>query len=302
MPVIVVAIMPHATCRSKQPEGEPPPRHFPAKRNGCYHRHDWRHDAGLRMFAAKTMMICASVAVCFVTSAPARATGCRSAPQGEGRVAEIIDARTFRLHDGREVRLAGIEPVDISDVGALTRLIAGRGVTLHGETDTPDRYGRQPAFAFLDDAAPSVQSQLLAQGAAMASLAVPDKDCTADLSAAEASARRARAGLWGQPGVIKNAESPGDILADVGRFRLVEGRVLSVRTAGATTYLNFGRNWTQDFAVTISRRMMATLEAAGVSPRSFERRRIRVRGFIERRGGPRIEVLRAGQIEVAGDK
>lgn len=255
------------------------------------------------MHAAKAISVSAIAALGIaIASGPAHAAGCRFAPQGEGRVVEVIDARTFRLNDGREVRLSGIEPVDGADTLALTRLIAGRDVTLHGETDTPDRYGRQPAFVFLDDASPSVQKQLLAQGAALASLAVAEKDCAADLAAAEAGARRARAGLWGQPGVIKNAESPGDILADVGHFRLVEGRVLSVRTAGATTYLNFGRNWTQDFAVTISRRMMVTLEAAGISPKSFERRRIRVRGFIERRGGPRIEVLRVGQIEVAGDK
>ena len=215
----------------------------------------------------------------------------------------MIDARTFRLQDGREVRLTGIEPADTTDAAAaLAGLIAGRDVTLHGDSDMPDRYGRQPALVFLDDAGPSVQSRLLAQGAALATLAIADQPCAADLAAAEVGARRARAGLWGHYGVIKSAESPGDILADIGRFRLVEGRVLSVRTAGATTYLNFGRNWTQDFAVTISRRMMVTLEGAGISPKSFERRRIRVRGFIERRGGPRIEVVRVGQIEVVGDK
>jgi hypothetical protein len=82
---------------------------------------------------------------------------------------------------------------------------------------------------------------------------------------------------------------------------VVEGRVLSVRQAGATTYINFGRRWTRDFAVTISRRMMASLETARITPKSFERRRIRVRGWIEKRGGPRIEVLRVGQIEVVGD-
>ena len=255
----------------------------------------------MRAAKMRSSRVMATVALCLAAVDPARATGCRFAPQGEGRVVEVIDARTFRLQDGREVRLAGIEPMD-GDAAALTRLIAGRDVTLHGATDTPDRYGRQPAFAFLDDATPSVQSQLLAQGAALASLAVLDQDCAADFAASEASARQVRAGLWGQAGVIKNAESPGGVLADVGRFRLVEGRVLSVRTAGATTYLNFGRNWTQDFAVTISRRMMVTLEAAGISPKSFERRRIRIRGFIERRGGPRIEVVRVGQIEVAGDK
>jgi hypothetical protein len=81
---------------------------------------------------------------------------------------------------------------------------------------------------------------------------------------------------------------------------VVEGKVLSVRQAGATTYLNFGRNWTRDFAVTISRRMMPAFEAAGLLPKSLENRRIRVRGFVEARGGPRIEVLRVGQVEVLG--
>ena len=88
----------------------------------------------------------------------------------------------------------------------------------------------------------------------------------------------------------------------MGRFTVVEGRVLSVRQAGATTYLNFGRNWTRDFAVTISRRIIPAFEAAGLGPKSLENQRIRVRGFVESRGGPRIELLRVGQIEVLGGK
>jgi hypothetical protein len=207
------------------------------------------------------------------------------------------------LSDGAEVRLAGIEPATGIPTSAsdLAALIAGRDVTLHGETDTPDRYGRQPAFVFLDAAAPSVQVQLLAQGAALSSGALTDKNCAAELAAAEASARRAKRGIWTHTKVIKNAESPGDILADVGRFVLVEGRVLSVRQAGTVTYVNFGRRWTQDFAVTISRRMITAFESAGITPKSLERRRIRVRGWVERRGGPRIEAVRVGQIEVVGD-
>jgi hypothetical protein len=76
--------------------------------------------------------------------------------------------------------------------------------------------------------------------------------------------------------------------------------VLSVRQSGATTYLNFGRNWTRGFAVTISRRMIAAFEAAGMAPKSLENRRIRVRGWVEARQGPRIEVLQVGQIEMLG--
>ena len=235
----------------------------------------------------------------------ATSAGCAFEPQGEGRVAAVIDARTFRLDDGREVRLAGIVPA-LSDrtktagTAALSAIISGRNVTLHGEDDMPDRYGRQPAFAFLAGSETPVQSELLRRGEALVSTEVTDKDCAADLAAAEAEARRARKGTWADPTAIKNAESTGDILAGVGRFTVVEGKILSVRQAGATTYLNFGRNWTRDFAVTISRRMMPALEAAGLGPKSLENRRIRVRGYVEARTGPRIEVLRVGQIEMLG--
>jgi endonuclease YncB( thermonuclease family) len=234
-------------------------------------------------------------------SLPAHAAGCSFAPQGEGRVAAVIDGRTFRLQDGREVRLAGIEPAlseNASRTAALSAVIAGQAVTLTGEDDTPDRYGRQTAFAFLEGSDRPVQSLLLAQGNALVSAEIADKDCAGMLNAAEAEARRARRGTWADSAAIKNAESPGDILAGIGRFTVVEGKVLSVRQAGATTYLNFGRNWTRDFAVTISRRMAAAFEADGIGLKSLENRRIRVRGWVEARRGPRIEVLRVGQIEM----
>jgi hypothetical protein len=144
------------------------------------------------------------------------------------------------------------------------------------------------------------QRELLKQGEALVSPDVTDKDCAALLLAAEAAAREEKRGIWTDPTAIKNAESSGDILAGIGRFAVVEGKVLSVRTAGATTYLNFGRNWTRDFAVTISRRIVPAFEAAGLAPKSLENRRIRVRGFIEARSGPRIELLRVGQVEVLG--
>jgi endonuclease YncB( thermonuclease family) len=228
----------------------------------------------------------------------ARASGCAFDVQGEGRVSAVIDARSFRLDDGREVRLAGIEPADKAKGAAmLSAVLIGRDVSLH---DTPDRYGRQPAFAFIAGTQAPVQSELLRQGLALVSAEVANKDCASALTAAEAEARQGKNGIWAEPTAIKNAESPGDILAGIGRFTVVEGKVLSVRQAGATTYVNFGRNWTRDFAVTISRRIVPAFEAAGLAPKSLENRRIRVRGWVEARRGPRIELLRVGQIEVLG--
>jgi endonuclease YncB( thermonuclease family) len=258
----------------------------------------------VKSFYARSAVVafCGTMLLTAITD-PARSAPCQFEPQGEGRVTAVIDARTFRLDDGREVRLAGIEPVATETANrsaALAAIIAGREVTLHGSDDMPDRYGRQPAFVFLAASDTSVQSQLLAQGDALVSAAVTDKDCALSLTTAEAEARRAKRGTWADPAAIKNSESPGDILAAIGRFTIVEGRVLSVRQAGSTTYLNFGRNWTRDFAATISRRMLGTFESAGIALKSLENRRIRVRGWVETRSGPRIDVVRVGQIELLG--
>jgi endonuclease YncB( thermonuclease family) len=236
-------------------------------------------------------------------TAPSFATGCEFELRGEGVVSAVIDARTFRLDDGRDVRLAGVEmtPEESADHRPAIAELIGRHVILRGESEDPDRYGRQSAFVFLDPSAAPVQSELLTRGEALVSTDVVDKGCAVELAAAEATARQARRGTWANSSVIKNADNPDDILTRIGQFAVVEGRILSVRQAGGTIYLNFGRRWTRDFAATISRRMMSSFEALGVTQTSLENRRVRVRGWVERRGGPRIEVLRMGQIEVVGD-
>jgi endonuclease YncB( thermonuclease family) len=253
----------------------------------------------LRHVQSFAAALCLSV----VAGSPALAASCAPPPQGEGHVAEIIDGHSFRLTDGREIRLAGIEPSGATKedgVNALAAIIADHDVTLRGNDDAPDRYGRQAAFVYLSASDMSVQAQLVASGTALVLPDIVDKDCAAALFAAEAQARQAQRGTWAGNSAIKNAESPGDILAGTGRFTVVEGKVLSVRQAGATTYLNFGRNWTRDFAATISRRALSAFESAGLGVKSLENRRIRVRGWVEARPGPRIEIIWVGQIEVLG--
>jgi endonuclease YncB( thermonuclease family) len=266
-----------------------------------------RIPAKSNMFRRLTKIAGLTGAALIVTAGVASAAPCAFEAQGEGRVNAVIDARSFHLEDGRDVRLAGIELAfpekpDAARTQALSAMLAGRDVRLDGEDDTPDRYGRQVAFVWRLPDEMLVQRELVAQGEAIVAADVSDKDCAATLLAAEVAAREAKRGIWADPAAIKNTESPGDILTGIGRFTLVEGKVLSVRQAGAITYLNFGRNWTRDFAVTIPRRALASLAAAGLVLKSLENKRIRVRGFIEARTGPRIEVLRAGQIELIRDK
>src|SRR4029077_18264889 len=97
---------------------------------------------------------CATIAFCSIAfvSSSAYAGACAFEPQGEGRVVAVVGARDFRLADGREIRLAPIEPAGpdrAKGAAALSAILMGRDVTLRGADDAPDRYGRQPAFVFL---------------------------------------------------------------------------------------------------------------------------------------------------------
>jgi endonuclease YncB( thermonuclease family) len=235
---------------------------------------------------------------------------CDFAVIGQGRVTEVIDARTFRLDDGQQVRLAGVELPGTAaaaapqDRSALEQMLLNRDVTLRGPNPKPDRYGRLVALAFAGDASDAIQGQLLDRGIAVFAGDVADsdsRDCAMELLAHEAAARRARHGVWADPAAIKNTERPGDILPWIGQFVVAEGKIASVREAGGTIYVNFGRRWTEGFAVTISRRMIRRFDAWGIVLKTLENRTVRVRGFVEQRTGPRIEVLGPGQIELVGD-
>ena len=123
--------------------------------------------------------------------------------------------------------------------------------------------------------------------------------CRIYLQNVERDARTARLGLWGDPYyVVKQAVNPLDVLAEQGRFALVEGRVTSVRQTGGIVYVNFGRRWSDHFTVTLLKRNEGMFASAGLAPKALAGRKIEVRGWIEERGGPAIEAVRPEQIEI----
>jgi len=220
-------------------------------------------------------------------------------------VRAVLDGRTLLLTDGREVRLAGIE-VSPESKPALEAHIAGLTITLKGKTT--DRYGRLVAYAYTGSgpsvSGRSVQEQLLRQGRARVAARIGEKigepGCAAELFAAETAARTARLGLWGEPHYLpRKAGNPAEILGERGRFTVVEGRVLSVRESGSVIYVNFGRRWSEDFTVTVLKRSERAFSAAGVELKKLAGRNVRIRGYIEERGGPWIEATRPEQIEIA---
>ena len=245
-----------------------------------------------------------------IAFSPARAGPCALPGLGEGRVVSVVDGRSFRLDDGREVRLAAIEVPLLPRAGdqasapalaaraALERLIGGKAVTLQGHAAT-DRYGRLVAFARIEDH--SVQDALLAQGVARAGANLADRDCARALLHAENGARAAKLGLWADPDYqVLRADEPAAILSARGHFAVVEGKVLSVRASRGTIYVNFARRWSEGFAVTIRERDARHFAAFGNEPRQLEGRQVRVRGWVEGHNGPRVAAARPEQIEVIG--
>ena len=63
--------------------------------------------------------------------------------------------------------------------------------------------------------------------------------------------------------------------------------------------MNFGRRWSEALTVTILKRNERNFVASGLDLHRLVNLRVRVRGFIEERNGPRIEATRPEQIELA---
>jgi endonuclease YncB( thermonuclease family) len=251
------------------------------------------------------------------------AIACGGDEVARGTVSRVLDGRTFLLDDGREVRLAAIEvpPLSLPEqpgaaVGgtaskdALAGLLAGAQVVLRRAEFPSDRYGRIMAYAVAvrGDSQPLVQAELISEGFARMSDRVGSRDCAVELLRRENTARAAKLGLWARLSYTPlQADRPEDILAQRGRFALVEGDVVSVHESGATVYMNFGRHWTEDFSITIRKRNEGSFTAANLDLKRFVGKRVRVRGWVEARGGiggspwraPWIEAVHPEQIETA---
>ena len=252
-----------------------------------------------------SMAVVCALAAWFESAARADdRTECRPEILGSATVLAVIDGRTVSLSDGREVRLAGIEIANDSDNrgaarAALEKHVIGQEVRLLRMGVETDRYGRVVAGMTGTADEKPVQLELLAQGHALVASNIGKSGCAVAFLSAEKAARVSGAGLWGSSYyAAKKTEDPMGILAVRGRFAVVEGKVLSVRESGGTIYVNFGRRWTEDFTVTTLKRNERTFEAAGLPLKKLAGRRIRVRGTVEERGGPWIEVIHPGQIEI----
>jgi endonuclease YncB( thermonuclease family) len=256
------------------------------------------------------MMLAVALAAC--SNAAAAAEPCAPEDGGLHTVSRVIDAETIALEDGSEVRLIGALPpnrfdgpaagaLEASTREALERLVQGRRIELRYGGRQRDRYGRRLAQVFVLDGDKNiwVQGQLIEAGHARA-YALPGNDtCLKDMIEKERQARQNSRGIWiNSYQFVRNSDQVRELLTLRGRFVLVEGRVHAVAERGGRVYLNFGRDWRQDFTASAPPWLLRRNAEAAKLLRLLEGRAVRVRGWLERRNGPFIEIASVGDVEV----
>ena len=246
---------------------------------------------------------------------PVAASACADLVAGpQGTVVEVTDGDTVILDNGMVVRLIGMQapklplgrdgfetwPLAPEAHEALSELSLGKPVRLAYGGERMDRHGRVLAHMFIAGT-PEVWAQQAMVSAGLARVySFPDnRRCLADLLRAEGQARAERLGIWRDPYYsIRAANRPEALGERFGHYELVEGKVLTAAEAGGRVYLNFGRHWKTDFTASIDAAALRLFRREDRDPLRLEGALIRVRGWLDERDGPRIEVTHPEQIEV----
>jgi len=222
-----------------------------------------------------------------------------------GRVAAVEDGQTLSLADGRILRLANIlapsgdEPLADEARRALSDLALGREVRWAYAGRRMDRHGRLLAYVVdgtADAGAELFQTALLAAGLARVAAQADTRDGLADLLAAEDAARQNRRGLWSRG--FYRVRTVEQLWPVMNSFQIVEGTPVEVEQLKERTYLNFGDDYATDFTLVIAARDRKLFETGPWKLEDLVGRRLRMRGWIELRGGPLIEITYPEQIEV----
>jgi endonuclease YncB( thermonuclease family) len=229
-------------------------------------------------------------------------------------VSRVLDGETVALDDGTELRLIGalapraidagadpgLWPLEVAAQEELRALIVGKSIELAFGGARTDRHGRLLAHAFWMEGGERrwVQGHLLQQGLARAYGQAGNRACAKEALVAESIAREARRGVWADAAYrARAADLPRELSRYRSTFQVVEGPIARVAQVRGIIYLNFGAD-RRAFATSLRRGDRGLLGSFADDPNALEGKLARVRGWIEHRQGPTIDLSTAGLIEV----
>jgi len=232
-----------------------------------------------------------------------------------GIVTHVIDGDTLVLDNTLEVRLVGVQapklplgrpgfvawPLSTEAKAALEMLALGKAAQLRYGGTRRDRYDRALAHVTIlpEEGEPVwVQSAMLSQGLARVYSFADNRQCVGALMKVERDARKSGLGVWSDPYyAIRPATDPALASRD-DVYDLVEGRVISVGERGPIAYLDFGRDWSTDFTAVLTTEAITAFAEGGIGVETLKGQRVRLRGWIERHGGPSMRVTHPEQLEL----
>ncbi|MCJ2110313.1 pentapeptide repeat-containing protein [Methylobacterium sp. E-025] len=252
-----------------------------------------------RMLAVAACALAASAAR--VAAAPRSGTAeCLS---GDGRTETLsaVEPRgELALASGARAVLGSVRWPDDPEIAkaATERLLALRGrpltVVARGEAD---RWGRLRIDALSEADGPvDLAGDLVGAGLAQVDAGEGDALCRPGLLAVEEAARTAGLGLWHQPS-LEASDGPGPRAA-AGRFVVVQGTISHVGERPSRTYLDFAARGEDGLTVTVSKRTWRRMREHGLSADRLKNARVRVRGVVEIRRGPTLDIAVPETIEV----
>lgn len=226
-------------------------------------------------------------------------------------VARVVNGKSFVLASGDTVRLAGIEAPNVEDradglhparpgeplgeeaKAALEKLLMGHNVRIENAAKR-DRHNRILGQVTTDQGE-WVQEAMLNEGWAMVySFSDGSHSDIVRMLAAERAARAANRGIWAHP--YFRVVTPAEAAEFVNRFKLIEGKVVSVNDYRGHTYINFSERWKGSFAVFISRKHAQAFSRLNLP--SLVGKTIRVRGWIHYHNAPMMDLTHPEQIEI----
>ena len=171
-------------------------------------------------------------------------------------------------------------------------------------TRKPDRYGRHAAFLARSENGKEIllQDILVSNGLARVMTDNLEANCAHHLLSQERAARSAQKGLWKEAAYSVKKADALHLSAIVSTYQIISGVVSSVhRNEDGTSYMNFGDNWYEDFTIALSRKGLQKWEAQNKFLDDLLSKPIYVRGWVEDRGGPLIELQDASQLIETGN-
>ncbi|MGL1922478.1 MAG: thermonuclease family protein [Hyphomicrobiales bacterium] len=240
---------------------------------------------------------------------------CNLKQGGTDKIVEIVDGDTVILSSGKQVRMVGTQApklalsrkkfIDwpLADIAKneLENIALGKDVELKYGGQKIDRHRRILAHLFItDDDGQKIwlQEYMLQQGLARTYSFKDNRSCIYNLYAAEDQARKANKNIWNQKYYdIIQATDLKKLNKEHGTYQLIEGKLLKFEYRYGQLYFNFGSDYRTDFTINVRKANRLAFAQSKLDFSALVGKTIRIRGWLEQRGGPMIEATHPEQLE-----